>query len=204
MGIEDLALLRYIQNKLGGSIKLRSGAKAYRYRLHNRQGMINLVNLINGYIYNTARLAQLHKVCQILNLPVVSSVFLDINNNWFAGLFDSDGTITFSLKKGIPQLSIRTSAKLLINIERFTLLGGSIYFDSSQYGHYVWSIQARKDILHFLDYFKSNIFKSNKSKRMFLIKEYYTLYDLKAYNPTSDHHKLWLIFLDKWHFRSNP
>ena len=30
MGLEDLALLRYIQDKLGGSIKMRSGAKAYR------------------------------------------------------------------------------------------------------------------------------------------------------------------------------
>jgi ubiquinol-cytochrome c reductase cytochrome b subunit len=81
MGIEDLALLRYIQDKLGGSIRLRSGAKAYRYRLHNKPGMINLINLINGHIYNSARLAQLHKICQILNLPVISSVPLDLNSN---------------------------------------------------------------------------------------------------------------------------
>jgi hypothetical protein len=42
-----------------------------------------------------------------------------------------------SLKNGIPQLSIRTTAKLLINIESFSLFGGGIYFDSSQYGCYV-------------------------------------------------------------------
>ena len=40
MGQEDLACLRYIQNKLGGSVKLRSGAKAYRYRQHNTPSMI--------------------------------------------------------------------------------------------------------------------------------------------------------------------
>jgi hypothetical protein len=28
MGLEDLPCLKYIQNKLGGSIKMRSGAKA--------------------------------------------------------------------------------------------------------------------------------------------------------------------------------
>ena len=50
MGFEDLQLLRYIQDKLGGSIKMRSGAKAYRYRLHNRKGMIKLINSINGHI----------------------------------------------------------------------------------------------------------------------------------------------------------
>ena len=56
MGLEDLALLRYIQDKLGGNIKMRSGAKAYRYRLHNREGMITLVNSINGHIRHTSRL----------------------------------------------------------------------------------------------------------------------------------------------------
>jgi hypothetical protein len=30
MGIADEACLRYVQHKLGGSIKLRSGAKAWR------------------------------------------------------------------------------------------------------------------------------------------------------------------------------
>jgi hypothetical protein len=52
-----------------------------------------------------------------------------------------------------------------------------------------------------LSYFKNNIFKSNKSKRLFLIKEYYILCDLKAYHPNSDHHKIWLLFLDKWNNR---
>lgn len=164
--------------------------------------MIYLVNLINGHIYNTARLAQLHRVCLILDISVIPPVALDINNNWFAGLFDSDGTITFSLKNEVPQLSMRVVGKLLINIEAFTLLGGAIYFDRSQYGSYVWSIQSRKDILYFLSYFNDNIFKSNKSKRIHLIKEYYRLCDLKAYKSTSDHHKSWVIFLSKWHFLS--
>ena len=51
MGLEDLPLLRYIQHMLGdGSIKMRSGAKAYRYRLHKKLGMIKLMNCINGHI----------------------------------------------------------------------------------------------------------------------------------------------------------
>jgi heme/copper-type cytochrome/quinol oxidase subunit 1 len=43
MGLEDEYALRFIQNKLGGSIKLRSGAKALRYRLHNKPGIFNLI-----------------------------------------------------------------------------------------------------------------------------------------------------------------
>ena len=48
MGFEDLPLLQYIQSVLGGSIKPRSGVKAYRYRLHNMKVMITIVNSING------------------------------------------------------------------------------------------------------------------------------------------------------------
>ncbi|KAL8464752.1 hypothetical protein ACS0TY_034309 [Phlomoides rotata] len=41
MGLEDLPLLQYIQHMLSGSIKMRAGAKAYRYRLHNHLGFFD-------------------------------------------------------------------------------------------------------------------------------------------------------------------
>jgi hypothetical protein len=81
MGQEDLALLRYIQNKLGGGIKMRSGAKAYRYRLHKRESMIQLINSINGYIRHSSRLLQLHRVCQKLNITVIEPQNLDKTSN---------------------------------------------------------------------------------------------------------------------------
>ncbi|CAN1153251.1 Intron-encoded DNA endonuclease aI4 [Linum perenne] len=87
MGLEDLRLLRYIQHMLGGSIKMRSGAKAYRYRLHNQLGMIKLMNCINGHIRHSARLLQLHRVCQVLDIPVILPITLDAQSNWFAGFF---------------------------------------------------------------------------------------------------------------------
>lgn len=74
MGLEDLKLLEYIRNKLGGSIKMRSGRKSYRYRLHNKAGMIRLVNGINGYILHSKRLVQLHNVCLVLSIPVITPV----------------------------------------------------------------------------------------------------------------------------------
>jgi len=199
MGLEDLYLLRYIQNKLGGSVKMRSGAKAYRYRLHNKQGMITLINYINGNIHHTSRLLQLHKVCLNLNLKVLTPVNLTSENNWFAGFFDADGTITFAIKNKFPQLSIRVVNKLHIDVECFkSTFNGGVYFDATQNGCYVWSIQKRSDIINFLSYFKNNLFKSNKSKRFFLVNDYYTLYDLKAYMPDSIHYKAWLDFKDKW------
>jgi hypothetical protein len=198
-GLEDLRLLRYIQHMLGGSIKMRSGAKAYRYRLHNQLGMIKLMNCINGHIRHSARLLQLHRVCQVLDIPVILPITLDAQSNWFAGFFDADGTIGIAMKHRLPQLSIRVNNKLLQDVESYKVVfGGNIYFDSSQNGYYQWSVQSRKDVIMMLDYFKSSTFRSHKSRRFFLIEEYYSLYDLKAFKPDSIHHKAWLAFLDKW------
>ncbi|KAL6491569.1 cytochrome c oxidase subunit 1 [Orobanche gracilis] len=174
MGLEDLPLLRYIQHMLGGSIQMRAGAKAYRYRLHNHLGMIQLMNCINGHIRHSARLLQLHRVCQVLEIPVILPIPLDAQSNWFAGFFDADGTISIAMKHGLPQLSIRVTNKLLQDLESYKVVfGGSLYFDSSQNGYYQWSIQSRKDVIMMLSYFKSNTFRSHKSRRFFLIEEYY-------------------------------
>ncbi len=199
MGVEDLACLRYIQDKLGGSVKMRSGKKAYRYRLHNKQGMITLIHCINGYIRHTSRLQQLHRVCQQLNLPVVYPTNLSKESSWFAGFFDGDGTITIGIKHKYPQLTIRAANKLMQDVQWFKdEFGGSIYFDSSQNGYYHWSVQSRADVLNMLAYFNTHTSRSHKSQRIYMIKEYYALYDLKAYKPDNIHHKAWLTFMNKW------
>lgn len=68
VGLADERMLRIIQNKIGGSIKPRSGVKAIRWRLHNRAGMLELINRVNGYIRHSARLLQLNLVCAVLNV----------------------------------------------------------------------------------------------------------------------------------------
>lgn len=98
---QDLYLVKYVQDKLGGSIKLRSGAKAFRYRLHNKQGIISLICCINGYIRHSRRLSQLHQVCQALNLTIIEPIELSNKSSWFAGFFDADGTIGIYMKNGV-------------------------------------------------------------------------------------------------------
>jgi hypothetical protein len=116
---------------------MRSGAKAYRYRLHNKQGMVTLIHCINGYIRHTSRLQQLHRVCQQLSISVIYQNILDKDSSWFAGFFDADGTITLSMRNNYPQLSIRAVNKHLQDVQHFKeVLGGNIYFDSAQNGYY--------------------------------------------------------------------
>jgi len=137
MSLADEHALYQIKQKLGGSIKKRAGVKAIRYRLHHKEGMIALVERINGDIRHSTRLEQLRKVCLILNIPIIYPKTITINNGWFSGFFDADGTITYSFKNNYPQLIISVSNKLEENIKYFqTIFGGNIYFDKSGHGNF--------------------------------------------------------------------
>ena len=198
IGSEDLNLLEYIKNILGGNIKARRGAKAYRYRLHNRDGIIKLTNLINGHIRHSARLAQLHRVCQRLEVKVVEPIKIDSSSAWFAGFFDADGTITFSIKNKVPQLSVRVVNKLLQDVKLYKdIFGGNIYFDSSQNGYYHWSVQSLTDVVRVAEYFKTHC-RSDKSQRFFLVGKYFELKILKAFEPDNVKHNEWLTFKNLW------
>lgn len=202
MGLEDEKALYLIKQKFGGSIKLRSGIKALRYRLHHKEGMVNLINAVNGNIRNTKRLVQLYNVCTVLEIQPKPPIKLEYSNSWFIGFFDADGTITYSFKQGNPQLTISVTNKYLIDVKDFKLIfGGYIYFDKAQNGYFKWSIQSEKDILNWINnYVKYNPSRSSKLKKLTLVKEFFKLKSMKAYKEPSDSamNKAWLNFESKW------
>jgi ubiquinol-cytochrome c reductase cytochrome b subunit len=77
VALEDEKVLRIIQNKIGGSIKKRSGVKAIRIRFQNKVLMVSLIERVNGFIYNSVRIPQFARVCNNLNLY---TVLPDFNN----------------------------------------------------------------------------------------------------------------------------
>jgi hypothetical protein len=204
MGLQDEHALAIIKQKLGGSIKLRSGVKALRYRLHNKKGMVDLINRINGNIRHTSRLKQLESICLLLNIPIIYPNSITIDNGWFSGFFDADGTIIYSIQNNYPQLTINVANKLLIDVINYkNIFNGNVYFDKGQNGYYKWSIQSRSNIDFFKLYLLKYPSKSNKKQRLFLTDEYYNLIDLKAYCalPDSSLHKAWTKFNKKWNNR---
>ena len=56
MDIRDERALQQVKNVYGGSIKLRSNANALRYRLQHKEGLLNLINDVNGQIRNPNRM----------------------------------------------------------------------------------------------------------------------------------------------------
>jgi len=71
MDIRDERALQTVKNIYGGSIKLRSNANALKYRLHNKEGLLNLINDVNGHIRNSNRLVQLNNICVKYNLNLI-------------------------------------------------------------------------------------------------------------------------------------
>lgn len=198
MDKHDYHTLMSIKNKLGGSVKLRSGINAYRYRLHNRSkdqragsrpgprgGMVDLINRINGNIRNSKRIPAFIKVCNVLNVTYTPALPLTTSNAWFSGFFDADGTIRAKFDIPSPTIVISVSNKDRVDVESFfQFFNGNIHYSKGNYGNYVWEISSKSDIMNMLDYFKICPSRSHKLARLTLVNQFYTLRDLKAHRDT--------------------
>ncbi len=200
--LRDEHSLLLIKSKLGGSVRLRSGVRAVRYRLHNTPGMLNLINRINGKIRVIPRVAQLQAMCFKLSIPYLSPESLSLDNSWFMGYFDANGLINAKFDTLSPTICLSVSNKHKVNLEDFRLLKGEIYYDKACYGFYVWTIQSEAEILNFLDYSKLCPSRSGKLKRLKLIKSFYDLLSMSAHkaDPKLEpaKYKAWSILKEKW------
>jgi hypothetical protein len=199
MDIRDEHALQIIKNVYGGSIKLRSGANALRYRLHHKSGLLNIINDVNGQIRNSYRLVQLNKICHKYELSLIYPDKLNYDSGWLSGFFDADGTVT--INKTNTQLSISASQKTSELLQPLLeLYGGNLYIDRGSSQSFKWYITKREDIVNIVEYFKNHPSRSAKNKRLHLIPKYYELKDLKAHKalPGTFLEKSWQYFYQKW------
>lgn len=200
MDIYDEYALNKVKQKLGGSIKKRSGAKAFRYRLHNKAGMAEVIERINGRIRNSKRIVQLQKLCQLYNVPYQEASPITISNYWFAGFFDADGTLSYSMKNGWPQLVVSASNKKSTDLRFYKeIFGGTIRLDSNLNTH-KWEISSKEAVSAFCDYLKKYPIHSHKKNRIFLIPQFLKLRSCSAYAqaPESLLYQAWVDFETKW------
>jgi hypothetical protein len=80
MDIRDQHCLYQIKQKFGGSVKLRSGVKAVRYRLHHKKGLLDLIKAVNGNIRNPVRILQLERLLNLYNIKYKSPKVLTYYN----------------------------------------------------------------------------------------------------------------------------
>ena len=99
--IIDIRILYNIKNKLNkGSIKIRSGSTSVRYRVKQKQIILQILNRLNGRLYNFKRLEEFSNCCKLLNIEFIPSpLIINSNNKYLSGLIDSNGTIAIIISK---------------------------------------------------------------------------------------------------------
>jgi len=199
MDIRDEHALQIVKNVYGGLIKLRSGANALRYRLHHKEGILKVINDVNGHIRNSDRLVQLNKICDKYGISLIYPDKLNYDNGWLAGFLDAAGTVT--INKTNTQLSIsasqRTSELLLPLID---LYGGNVYIDKGSSKSFKWEISKKEEIIQLVEYLKKCPARSCWSVRLHLIPKFYELQDLGAHEAPQNSFlfKSWQYFYSKW------
>lgn len=199
MDSRDEKALRAIQNVYGGSIKLRSGVNALRYRLHDKKGLLKLISDVNGHIRNPIRQVQLHSICLKYNIGFIYHTTWIKEDGWLSGFFDADGTITINVTN--LQLSISIGQKSSVILKPLIeLYGGYVYIDRSGQGSFKWYVTKREDILQLIEYFKKYPSRSAKNSRLHLVPLFYKLKDIKAHKAIlqSFSYKKFQVFLKKW------
>jgi len=196
MEIRDKHCLYLIKQKFGGSIKLRSGVNWLRYRIHNKKGLLNLINAINGEIRNPIRLLQLNKICDNYNISLIQPIPLTYNNGWFAGFFDSDGSVYLNLLSSQMLITASQKNKFLLDM-LVELYGGTVYIQKESFK---WVVFKKAEINNLLNYFILCPSRSAKHNRLKSISRYYELRELKAHlaSENSILGKAWKKFLLKW------
>lgn len=174
VSLREINILAKIKKNLGGSIILRKNAAAYRWRLHNKNGMRTLVKNINGKLLLQSKQIQLKKVCENLNIQHSCFEF-NSNTYWLTGFFEAEGYL--NVNSNNLQCSIILSQKTPEILEKIKFhLGGRVYFDIS-WKKYLYSASSKQDVNKWFSYFAQFPLKSPKAidlirfKRLILFKE---------------------------------
>ena len=200
MDSKDERVLQFIKQTYGGSIKLRSNSHSLRYILDHKEDLLNLINDVNGYIRDSARLIQLNAVCVKLKiqLAIPKKLTCSIASAWISGFIDAEGIFTIN-SSSVLYILVRNKNynTLLLLLNKF---GGKITIDRGGNGSYIWYIYRKQTISSFIEYCEKYPLKSTKNKRLNLIKTYFGLQERKAHkaHPTTIKAKTWDTFIEKW------
>ena len=165
----DAFLAYYLKAKLGyGKVRKVKDKNAYLLIVSNKEGMLNVINLVNG------KLRTEHKFDQVVNNVLSHTRYADqsmsfsidssknFDNHWLAGFSDADGSFQIKIIKRItrnkPEIrlnfQIDQKSELLLNMIK-EYLGGNIgyrkYQDTYYYGS--TSFGSAKRVIEYFDHY---------------------------------------------------
>jgi hypothetical protein len=204
MELRDQHCLYKIKQIFGGSIKVRTGKNHLRYRLHDKKGLLFLINSVNGEIRNPIRILQLGRICEKYKIELLQPKPLTYLNGWFSGFLDSDGSIYLNLQSDQLFITATQKNKYLLDPLK-ELYGGQIYV-ISKVAAFKWTLFRKEEIIYFVNnYIKLYPLKSAKHFRFLLLPKYFELRSLKAHLAPENTilGKAWKEFLNNWEHYSS-
>ncbi len=198
MSISDKSALYVIKHKYGGSIKSIAGSNSLRYKLHNKKGLMNLINNVNGLIRNPTRLLKLYKICLLYNIKLNEAKPLTYNNGWFSGFLDADGSIYLNQQSGQLSISVTQKNKFLLD-SLITLYSGKVHPIISKEA-FQYSIYKKEEVLNLVDNYLSKYpLRSGKKHKLNLIKKFYICKDYMHLDMHQlDKYNEWINFKNQW------
>lgn len=164
---EDVSLAYFIKERLScGSVKKVKDKNAYLFIISNKDGMMNVLNLINGKLRN------LNRFNQVINKVLTNSKYINENlifrindtnnydNHYIAGFSDADASFQIKIiyKKNRNKPEIRLNYQidqkyndiLIVIKEKF---GGNIGYRKSQDTYYYGSTSfgSAKKVIRYFD-----------------------------------------------------
>ena len=151
VGEKQLNILYSVKNRMGGSIKLRTKEKEYRWRLHKKAGMLQLIEQINGKLHLPKRQSQLKQVCAALQLEYLPVKQISEKNGWIAGFYEGEGLFHVNLNSHKCSINLRQKQPLLL--EQISLvLPGCINYDKNT-KEWLYSAVQIADLFLWVNYF---------------------------------------------------
>ena len=200
MDARDKKTLNEIKHKYGGTIKPLADAYAVRYKLRHKKGLISLINDVNGLIRNPVKLLQMNKLCVKYDIELKYSEPLTFNNGWLSGFIDSDGSVYYNEASGQVFIGITQKNRYLLE-PLIDIYGGRIDILSPKIEAFKYVIYRKAELFKLIkDYFNNYPLKTEKFKRVNLIKDFYALRidNNRDGELSPQKFKEWIKFKDKW------
>jgi len=165
----DAFLAYYLKEKLGNcNVRKVKDKNAYLLIVSKKEGILNVINLINGKLRSENRFNQVvnnilnHARYHGLNIDFTMNLSDDFNNHWLAGFSDADASFQVKIvdrstrNKPEVRLNYQIDQKnniLLMKIKGF--LGGNIGYRKSQDTYYYGSTSfgTAKNVVEYFNQF---------------------------------------------------
>lgn len=157
--LRDIGILYEIKKQVKGGKIIKHGENAVRWRIHKKVLIESFVNMVNGHV--RIRAGKLKECCNRLGIDFIpaSAESISLNDSYFAGLVDGDGSIGYNEQSNHYTLTVTSKFPItfLNSLGIGKVYGPYTYLDKRTnkfYTRYDYKIQSLLEFNKIYHYFR--------------------------------------------------